>query len=83
MPNPSEEKLAAFVADEILFAAVKAILLEQFDLNLEVADTMSDEQIAELVSARVRGRKLLKQGFRQIENYKRDNATGSLINNFV
>ena len=78
MIHPYEEKLRQFLDDEVMVQAVRQILEKQFDVNTVKFDVESDSQdkhIGEIVRAMRGGAKLLAQGFKEIEKYRRDIET--------
>lgn len=81
--NPYAEKLAEFLEDEVMFNAVKNILLAQFDLNalFQNKSDIPSSEIFELGRAYTEGRNILEKGFKEIEKNKRhEPRDGSDIN---
>lgn len=74
MNNPYGEKLAQFLDDEAMYQAVRKILEAQFDLNNMTANIQSDvadERLGEMTRSCLGGAALLKQGFKELEKFRR------------
>lgn len=70
MPNPNEEKLAQFVGDTVMFAAVRAILYAEFDANTLELVPRGERETA--VQAVFDGRNKLMKGFKNLEKYRKE-----------
>jgi len=71
MNNPYEEKLRQFADDEVLFHAVMNVLAAKFDLNIQLKDTvLNNQQLMEMVRGCIDGLERLKSGFKELEKYR-------------
>jgi len=69
--TPFDEKLAQFAEDQVMFNAVKNVLMDRFDLNVQYDVSLPNEQQREIVRGCLEGRKRLQDGFRKLETFKR------------
>lgn len=72
--NPYSEKLAQFIEDATMYNAVRSLLEEQFDANIQFTSETNNYELSERVRAVLEGRKLLEQGFKEIQKYRKENA---------
>lgn len=73
--NPFEEKLTQFVNDEVMYSGVKNILLSRFDLNTLRMEEQSLALIGETAASWIVARRLLGEGFKDIEKYRNKRET--------
>lgn len=77
--DPNEEKLAQFIEDSVMYNAVKAILYAHFDANSLELVPRSERDTA--VQAIFDGRKYLDKGFKDLERFRRRDASNKDENN--
>ena len=74
MNNPYAEKIAQFLEDEAMMLAVREILEAQFNLNSAVSASplLANEQLGELTRSCIQGAQFLKNGFKELEKYRKE-----------
>ena len=74
--NPFEEKLTQFVEDEVMFNAVKGLLLSFCDLNgaakkISYVENKDDALLGSIMRAWGEARKTIELGFKDLEKYRK------------
>lgn len=68
--NPYEEKLRQFCQDEVMFEAVRSVLLSRCDLNTAVVVEGDDAMLGQITRATITAREFIRLGFKDIEKYR-------------
>lgn len=73
MNDLEQSKIRDFVADELMYKAVKKVLLSVTEVNLDkYADyANNNEQLGEEVRAMAKGKKFVEKGFEKLLGYEK------------
>ncbi len=66
-----KDRVSKFLDDELLVEIIKKVLFEQFDLNKPIEGECDNETLGQITRARLEGKKLLEEGFRELKNFRK------------
>ena len=72
--------LKAFADNQLLFDTVKGIVIAQFEKDNIDVDKYRDDELGQVVRAKVSGLRKVLDGFKEIEKYKSANDSPSNVN---
>lgn len=78
--SPLEEKLSQFVEDEVMYEAVRSVLLSMCDMNTLTNDVPNAE-LGEKARAFLQAREIITKAYKEMERYRKHKTGNQSVGN--